>query len=122
MGIGTLGGGDFFQAGLENSLYKKIVNTNFKQKKKKMIPIIISIISHFWSPKLKHLWYLVCICIFIFHGIYSPLPTNIFLWGLNFVFVSCRKGLGIFQISWEPSVLGGSNCLFRRGGLGHFLL
>ena len=34
MGIGTLGGDDFFQVGLENSLYKKIVNTNLQEKKK----------------------------------------------------------------------------------------
>ena len=35
MGIGTLDGGEFFQVGLENSLYKKIVNANQKLKKKK---------------------------------------------------------------------------------------
>ena len=49
MGIGTLGGDDFFQVGLENSLYKKIVNTNLQEKKKKnkMIPIVIFTISNF---------------------------------------------------------------------------
>ena len=69
--IGTLGGnwhfrwGDFFQVGLKNSLYKKIVNTNLKQKKK--IPFVISPISHFWSPKLINF----CICILIFHDIHQ---------------------------------------------------
>ena len=54
MGIGTLDGGEFFQVGLENSLYKKIVNANLKRKKKKKkIPIVISTISHFWSPTQK---------------------------------------------------------------------
>ena len=49
----------------------------------------------------------VYVCILIFHGIYSPQPTNVFLWGTKFfVCVSCRQGLGRFQISWGPSVLG----------------
>ena len=55
----------FIQVGLENSLYKKIKNKNLKEKK--MIPIVISTISHFWSYPNNFL--LVCICILIFHGI-----------------------------------------------------
>ena len=56
------GWGLFFLVGLENSLYKKIVNANLRQKKKKKkkkkkrkIPIVISTISHFWSPSLTNL-------------------------------------------------------------------
>ena len=38
---------------------------------------------------------------------YIPPNPQIFFYGeLKFVFVSCSKGLGIFQISWRPSVLG----------------
>ena len=36
MRIGTLGGGDFFQVGLENSMYK---NSEYKSQTKKMILI-----------------------------------------------------------------------------------
>ena len=59
----------------------------------------------------------VCICIINFHGIFTSLPTNIFfVGGAKFFFVSCSKGLGIFQISWGPSLLGGPNFLFGIGG------
>ena len=44
-----LGGGDFFQVGLENSLYKK---SEYKSLAKQMIPIAVSTISHFRSPTL----------------------------------------------------------------------
>ena len=63
----------------------------------------------------------VCICIVIFHCIYSCLLTNIFLWEAKFFLISCSQVLGIFQISWGPSVLGFPNFLFGGGGLGHFL-
>ena len=52
MRIGFLDEGGFFQVGLENSIHiQKIEKMNLKQKKK-MIPIVISTISHFWSPTL----------------------------------------------------------------------
>ena len=63
----------------------------------------------------------VCICIIIFHGIYSPYPQIFFLWEANFFFKSCSLGVGILHISWGPSVLGGPNFLFGAGVLGHFL-
>ena len=62
------------------------------QAKKKKIPIVISTISLLVPYPNKFV--VVCICIVIFCG------------GLNFFFVSCGLGLGIFQISWGPSVLG----------------
>ena len=59
----------------------------------------------------------VFICIVIFHGIYSPIPTNIFfLWQAKFFFVSCSQGLGIFQISWGLSVLGVPISFLGEGG------
>ena len=57
----------------------------------------------------------VCVYILIFHGIYSP-PANIFFVGLKIFFVSCSQGLGKFQISLGPSVLGGTNILFWEVG------
>ena len=62
VGIGTLGGGNVFQVGLENSQYKKQYKNSIKnseynsQAKKKKILIAISTISHFWSPTIKNLW------------------------------------------------------------------
>ena len=62
----TLGGGDFFQMGLENSLYKK-KNTNLKQK---MTLIVISAIYHFWSSTLTTFWYSVFAS--LFSMVYTP--------------------------------------------------
>ena len=52
MGIGTLGGDDFFQVGLETPCIKK--SEYESQAKKKMILIVISTIPHFWSPTLTN--------------------------------------------------------------------
>ena len=90
--IGTLGGGDFFQVGLENSLYKKKMKTNLKQKTDSNCYFSnLSILVPYPNNFL-----IVCICILIFHGLYSPSPQT--------KFVSCSLGLGKFQISWRPSV------------------
>ena len=62
----------------------------------------------------------VCFCILIFNGIYPP-PINIFFVRLKVFFVSCSKGLGKFQISWGPSLLGRTNIFFGKRGLGYFL-
>ena len=56
-----------------------------------------------------------CLCILIFNGVYPP-PTNIVFVGLKKFFVSCSKRLGKFQTSCGPSVLGGTNIHFGRGG------
>ena len=54
MGIGALGGGDFFRWDLKTPSIK---NNEYKfQAKKKMILIVISTISHFWSPTLLNMW------------------------------------------------------------------
>ena len=101
----------FFQVGLENSLCKYVnMNTNLKQK---VSLVVISTISHLVPYPNNFL--AVCICVLIFHGIYSTPtpPTNISFMGANF-FLSCSKGLGKFQISWGPLVLGGPNFLFGR--------
>ena len=44
----------FFQIKLENSLYK--ISEYKSQAKKKMILIVISLFSHFWSPVLTNFW------------------------------------------------------------------
>ena len=50
-----------------------------------------------------------------------PLPTNIFFCGgLNFFSVSCSSELGIFQISWGPSVVGDLISLLGEGGYAIF--
>ena len=105
--------GWFFQLGLDNSLYKKI---EYKSQAKKIFDY------NFYNFSLlvpyPNNFLVVCICILIFHGIYSPLPTNIFLWETFFFRV--LQGLGRFQISWRASVLGEPNFLFGRGELDHF--
>ena len=86
------------------------MNTNLKQK---VSLVVISTISHLVPYPNNFL--AVCICVLIFHGIYSTPtpPTNISFMGANF-FLSCSKGLGKFQISWGLLVLGGPNFLFGR--------
>ena len=113
--IGILGGNwHFFQVGLQNSLYKKIVNKYLKQKRNNDSDCNFYDFSLLLPQPNKFV--VVCICIVIFHGIHSPLPTNIFLWGAKYFFVSCSQGLGILQSSWGPSALGGPNFLFQRRG------
>ena len=81
-----------------------------------MIPIVISTISHFWSPYPSN-FLVVFLYIVIFHGInLSSLPRNIFFMGLKVFFLSCSQGLEKFQISWRPSVVGETNIFFGRGG------
>ena len=82
MGIGILGGGDFFQVRLENSVYKK---SEYKFQAQQIIQIVISIISHFWSPTLTNLWYYVFVL--LFSMVYTPpYPQIFFCGGLNFFF------------------------------------
>ena len=89
MEIGTLSEGDFFEVGLENSLYKKIVNMNLKQKKKND-----SVYNFSLLVPCPNIFLVVCIFILIFHGIYSPLPTNIF-------FVEGYFSVCVVARSWE---------------------
>ena len=86
---------DFFQVGLENSLYiSKIININLKQKNDSYCTFY-----HFSLLVACHDNFLVvCLCILIFPGIVE----------LKNFFVSCSKGLVKFQISWGHSVLGGT--------------
>ena len=79
--IGTLDGGDFFQVGLENSLKTKCTenDSDFNLYNFSLL-----------FPCPNNFLLLVCICILISHGIYSPpLLTIFFLWGLKFFYVSC---------------------------------
>ena len=50
---GTLGGGIFFRRDVKTLCIK---NSEYKSETKKMIPIVISTISHFWSPTLTTFW------------------------------------------------------------------
>ena len=65
VGIGTLGGGDFFQVRSENS--QILCDCNFYN---------FSLLVLYPNKFL-----VVCICILIFHSAYSPIPTNIFFVG-----------------------------------------
>ena len=77
-------GGFFFRRDLKTSCIK---NSECKSqaKKKKKIQIVISTISHLVPSPNKFV--VVCICIIIFLGLYSP--QDFLLWGANFFFVSC---------------------------------
>ena len=75
-----------------------------------MILIVISTISHFWSPTLANF----CGSLYLYP--YFPwyiLPLThkyLFLWGANFFYVSCSYGLGRFQISSiKPSMTNHAN-------------
>ena len=49
---------------------------------------------------------------------YKPLLSTqkYFFCGAKSFFPICSQGIGKFQISWRPSVLGGTNIFFGRGG------
>ena len=81
--------GVIFQMGPENFLYKKLVNTNLKQKK---------CFSQCFSPAQTTLLWSVLSLFFI---VYILPPTYFFLSGLKKNFLSCSKWLGKFQISWD---------------------
>ena len=89
VGIGTLSWVSFSQVRLEKSLYKKKVNTNLEQKKrkKKKIAIVSSTISHFWSCTLTNLGQSV------FVMVYNP-PTHkyFFCGGSKFYFRILQPG------------------------------
>ena len=69
VGIGTLGGGDFFRWDLKTPYIKK-VNTNLKKKKYSDCNFYNFSLLVPYPNKLV----VVCIC----NAIYSPLPTNIY--------------------------------------------
>ena len=100
-----------------------IKNSEYEfQTNKQKIPIVISTISHFWSPTLTTVWQSVFVSSFSI--IYAPTPYTqkySFLRGLNFFFVSCSQELGKFQIFWRTSKLWGPNLHFGRGGRSLFL-
>ena len=69
--------GWFFQVGLENSCSKKLVNTNIKQKNDSD--------CNFYNFSLLipscNRFLVVCIFIFVLHGLYSPYPQIFFFVG-----------------------------------------
>ena len=81
-GNGTLSVGDFFQVGLENSLY--IYKTSeYETQTKKIIFIVISTISHFWFPTLTTSLYSVFVS--LSSMVYTS-PPEIFFGGLTIFF------------------------------------
>ena len=84
MRIGILGGDDFFQVGLENSLYK---NSEFDFSNKKDDSDCISYIFSLLVTYPKN-FLVASIFILVFHGIYSFSPsTNIFFMGAENYFI-----------------------------------
>ena len=74
-GNGTLSVGDFFQVGLENSLY--IYKTSeYETQTKKIIFIVISTISHFWFSTLATSLYSVFVS--LSSMVYSSPPETFF--------------------------------------------
>ena len=63
-----------------------IKNSEYKShaKKKKKIPIVISTISHFWSPTLTNLWYSVFVSLFSL--VYTPPYPRIFFFCGGLIF------------------------------------
>ena len=119
MGISFLMGGDFFRWDLKtlcikNREYKSIKNSEYKSQAKKMIPIVISTISYFWSPNN----FLVVASLFsMVYG--SPIHKH-FLCG-ELIFVA--SGWKDFKFLGNLLYWGEPNSLFGRGGgggLGHF--
>ena len=74
VGIGTIPGGDFCRWYLKTPCIK-IVNTNLKEKKQSF-----RLYFHNFSLLVpyRNKFVVVCICIVVFHGTYSPLPTIFF--------------------------------------------
>ena len=97
----TLGGGDFFQMGLENSLYKK---KKYKSQTKNDFD------CNFYNLSLLILhpnnFLVFCICILVFHGIHSPFHPQIyyFLWGL-------KVSSNLVARNWENFKFWGTFCI-----------
>ena len=97
--VSKRGRGYFFRWVLKTA---RIKNTVWKsQAKKKQKDSNCSFYNFSLLVPYPNKLLVVFICIIIFHSIYSLQPSNFFQWGLNFFFVSCSQGLGIFQIFWE---------------------
>ena len=77
--------------------YIKMVNRNLKQQNDSDCNFYnFSLLIPYPSEFL-----VVCICILIFHGIYSPLPTNIFFCG-GLTFFSCLAVKGWEDFKFLP--------------------
>ena len=59
VGIGTLGGGDYFRWDLKTPSIK---NSDYKSQAKKMVPIVISTIPNFWSAALTSFYFFFLSC------------------------------------------------------------
>ena len=117
MGIGTLGGGDFFQVGLENFLYK---NSEYESQQKNDYKC--SFYNFSLLVPYPNNFLVVCICILIFHGIYSPpsQPTNIFLWRAKNLLFDLYLGAWKNSNFLGPFRLGGTLFLFWQRGVRSF--
>ena len=84
-----------------------VKNSEYESQAKKMILIVLSTISHFWSPTFTYFWQSVFLS--LFSMVYNPRYPEIFLCAC------CSQELGRFQISWGPSVLGDLISFLRLG-------
>ena len=84
-------------------------------KMKKMIPIVISTISHFWSPRLTNLWQSVFVS--LFSMVYSPpYPKVFFLQGLIFFLYLVARAWEYFKFLGDLLYWGVLISFFGVGG------
>ena len=90
--------------------YRKRVNMNLKQKKKKNDSYCNFCNFSLFIPS-PNKFLVVCICILIFHGIYSPIPRTFFLLGVgaNFFSLLVARGWEDFKflgdlLNWEDLI------------------
>ena len=86
VGIGTLGGGNVFQVGLENSQYKKqyknsIKNSEYNSQAKKKKDFDCNFYNFSLLVPYHKKSLVVCVCILILHGLYFPYPQYFFCGG-----------------------------------------
>ena len=86
-----------------------IKNSECESQAKKMILIVISTISHFWSPKLRNF------CILIFHGIYSSHTQIFFGRGQSMFWCLVVRGWENFKFVGGPSLLVDLISFWERG-------
>ena len=73
----------------EGIFFTYIKNSEYESQTKKIIQIVISTISHFWSPNLTTFWQSVFVSLFCM--VYTPpSPTNIFFVLLFFLYLVAR--------------------------------
>ena len=91
MGIGTVGGGDFFRWDLKTPCIR---SSEYETQIKKLILTVISTIFHFWPPTLTTFWQSVFVSLLSMVYAVLPLPRNISLLRLQIF-------LYLLAMGWE---------------------